>query len=220
MNDQSSSSRKIIVAVAMAVVVAIGTVTFALRSHRPAAVAQIPDVPASVPQTPDAATSIAQTPDVPVSAAQRDRLAYTAADTAVPTAVVPRKKPAVATVAGSMDAATSVAVPTTPSAPGGMAVNAPEVAMSTDPAASSSAPGPSSTETANSDIQITTAVKSEIAADSSSKDANVGVTTTNGVVVLTGTMATQDAIDHVKGVAEKVKDVKSVDTSALKITST
>jgi hypothetical protein len=33
-------------------------------------------------------------------------------------------------------------------------------------------------------------------------------------------MATQDAIDHVKGVAEKVKDVKSVDTSALKITST
>ena len=78
----------------------------------------------------------------------------------------------------------------------------------------------SNTETATSDIQITSAVKSEIASDSSSKDANVGVTTTNGVVVLTGTMATQDAIDHVKGVAEKVKDVKSVDASALRITST
>jgi len=147
MNDQSSSSRKIIVAIAMAVVVAIGTVTFALRSHRPTAVAQIPPVPASVPQAPDAANSIAQTPnvpsvvpqipDVPVSAAQRDRNAYTASDTAVPAAVEPRsaadrsvvnahtrvgtsnrsdtrtdsavvssKKPAVATVAGGMDAGT------------------------------------------------------------------------------------------------------------------
>jgi hypothetical protein len=33
-------------------------------------------------------------------------------------------------------------------------------------------------------------------------------------------MATQDAIDHIRGVAEKVKDVKSVVTSALKIAST
>jgi osmotically-inducible protein OsmY len=40
------------------------------------------------------------------------------------------------------------------------------------------------------------------------------------VVVLTGTMATQDAIDQLKGVAEKVEDVKSVDISALKVTST
>ena len=101
-----------------------------------------------------------------------------------------------------------------------MAANAPEVAMSTEPAASSSAPIASNTETATSDIQITSAVKSEIASDSSSKDANVGVTTTNGVVVLTGTLATQDAIDHIKGIAEKVQDVKSVDTSALKITIT
>jgi hyperosmotically inducible periplasmic protein len=247
MNDQSSSSRKFIVAIAMAIVVATGTVTFALRSHRPTAVAQIPAVPASVPQTPDATTSISQTqdvpavvpqtPDVPTSAAQRDRLAYSAGDTAVPaaverksaadrpmakahtsagtsnrsvtrtdSAVVSSEKPAVATVAGSMEGGTSVDAPMTPSAPSGMAANAPEVAMSTD--------------TATSDIRITTAVQSEIAADSSSKDANVGVTTTNGIVVLTGTMATQDAIDHVKGVAEKVKDVKSVDISALKVIST
>jgi hyperosmotically inducible periplasmic protein len=261
MNDQSPSSRKIIVAIAMVVVVAIGTVTFALRPHHPTAVAQIPAVPAPVPQTPDAATSssqtqdvpgvVPQTPDVPVSAAQRDRMAYTASDTAVPAAVEPRsaadrsvakahtrvgtsnrsdtrtdsavassRKPAIAPVAGGMDAGTSVDVPTTPSAPSGMAANAPEAPILTEPAASSSAPVATTTETATSDIQITSAVKSEIGADSSSKDANVGVTTTNGVVVLTGTMATQDAIDHVKGVAEKVKDVKSVDTSALKITST
>jgi len=212
MNDQSSSSRKIIVAIAMAVVVAIGTVTYALRSHRPTAVAQIPATPASVPQAPDTATSnsqtqdvpavVPQTPDVPTSAAQRDRLAYSAGDTAdrpaakahtsvgsssrsvtrTDSAVVSSEKPAVATGAGSMDRGTGVDVPTTPSAPSGMAANAQGAATSIEPAASSSAP--------------------------------------NGVVALTGTMATQDAIDHVKGVAEKVKDVKSVDTSALKITST
>ena len=268
MNGQSSSSRKIIIAIAMAVVVGIGTVTFALRSHRPTAVAQIPAVPAAVPQTPDATSSVdqtpavpgaaPQTPAVPASAAQRDRLGSTAGNTAVPAAGEPKsagdrhvanartgvgttnravtrtgsavessEKPAAATVASSVDGGKSVDVPTTPSAPSGMSANAPEVAMSTEPAASStepaassSAPVASSTEPAASDIRITTAVKSEIAADSSSKDANVGVTTTNGVVVLTGTLATQDAIDHVKGVAEKVKDVKSVDTSALKITST
>jgi hyperosmotically inducible protein len=253
MNDQSSSSRKIIVAIAMVVVVAVGTVTFALRSHHPTAVAQLPAVPASVPQTPDAATSSSQTqdvpavapqtPDVPISAAQRDRFASSAVEpksaadrpvakalTSVGTsnhsvartdsAVISNEKPAVAAVAGSTGGGSSVDAPTTPSAPSGMAANAPEVAMSTEPGASNSAPAALSTETATSDIRITTAVKSEIAADSSSKDANVGVTTTNGVVVLTGTMATQDAIDRLKGVAEKVEDVKSVDTSALKVTST
>ena len=250
MNVQSKSSRKIIIAIAMAVVVGIGTVTFALRSHRPTAVAQIPAVPAAVPQTADAASSVAQTPavpaavpqtaDVPVSAAQRDRLGATTGNTAVPAAG--DTKPA----AGDTKAAavepkptgdrhvakartgvgttnrtvTRVDVPTTPSAPSGMAANAPEVAMSTEPAASSTEPVASSSAPVASDIRITSAVKSEIAADSSSKDANVGVTTTNGVVVLTGTLATQAAIDHVKGVAEKVKDVKSVDTSALKLTST
>ena len=268
MNVQSKSSRKIIIAIAMAVVVGIGTVTFALRSHRPTAVAQIPAVPAAVPQTADAASSVAQTPAVPAavpqtpdvlaSAAQRDRLGSTAGNTAVPAAgdtkaaaVEPKptgdrhvakartgvgtsnrtvtrtgsaadssEKPAAATVASSADSGKSVDLTTTPSAPSGMAANAPEVAISAEPAASSTEPVASSSAPVASDIRITSAVKSEIAADSSSKDANVGVTTTNGVVVLTGTLATQDAIDHVKGVAEKVKDVKSVDTSALKLTST
>jgi hyperosmotically inducible periplasmic protein len=268
MNEQSSTSRKIIVAGAMVVVVGIGTVTFALRSHRPSAVAQIPAVPATVPQTPDASSSGVQTPDVPgavpqtpdvaVSDAQRDRLSFATGNTAVPaagdtkstgdrrvasahtgvgtnnhtvtrtsSAVDSSEKPAAATVANSVDGGTSAVVPTMPSAPGGMAANAPDVAMSTeptgsstDPVASSSAAVASSAEPAASDIRITTAVKSEIAADSSSKDSNVGVSTTNGVVVLTGTLATQDAIDHVKSVAENVKDVKSVDTSALRITST
>ena len=73
---------------------------------------------------------------------------------------------------------------------------------------------------AASDSRITGEVKSRFAADSSVQAVNVGVITTHGVVVLTGTLATQDAIEHVKDVAGTVKDVKSVDTSALKITST
>jgi len=76
-----------------------------------------------------------------------------------------------------------------------------------------------STELAASDSQITTDVRFEIAGDSLAKDVNIGVTTTHGVVVLTGSLPSQDAIDHVKDLAGKVKDVKSVDTSALILAS-
>ncbi len=266
MNEQTSSSRKIIVVIVMAVVIGIGAVTFALRSHRSTSVAQIPIVPAVAPQIPDVDTMVTQTPNAASSVAQADRLGSTASDTAVPaaadtkpTAIEPKSAadrhlakthtgvgttnrngagtgPAVdssqtlaaATVASSMEGGKSVDVPTAPSAlPSGMAANAPEVAMSaepavssTEPVASSSPPVVSSMEPPASDIQITSAVKSEIAADGSSEDAKVEVITTNGVVALTGTLATQDAIDHLKGIAEKVQDVKSVDTSALKITIT
>ena len=72
---------------------------------------------------------------------------------------------------------------------------------------------------AASDGQITTDVKSQLAGDSLSKGVNIGVTTTRGVVALTGTLTSQNAIDHVKDVAGKVKDVKSVDTSALVLAS-
>jgi hyperosmotically inducible protein len=69
-----------------------------------------------------------------------------------------------------------------------------------------------------SDSWITTKVKSEILADSVSKGFKVSVKTKHGVVILKGTLANQDAIDHVKDIAEKVKGVKSVDTKALTIT--
>ena len=71
-----------------------------------------------------------------------------------------------------------------------------------------------------SDSWITTKVKSEIMADSVSKGFDVSVTTTHGVVVLKGTLSSQDAIDHVKDLTEKVKGVKSVDASLLRIAST
>lgn len=70
-------------------------------------------------------------------------------------------------------------------------------------------------ERAVSDSWITAKVKSEILADSASKGFEVRVTTKHGVVLLNGTLANQDAIDHVKVIAAKVKGVKSVDTNAL-----
>ena len=66
-----------------------------------------------------------------------------------------------------------------------------------------------------SDSWITTKVKSELLADSISKGAEVSVETMHGVVVLKGTLANPDAVEHVKGIAAKVKGVKSVDTSEL-----
>ncbi len=72
-------------------------------------------------------------------------------------------------------------------------------------------------ERAVSDSWITTKVKSEILADSASKGFKVSVKTKHGVVILKGTLANQDAIDHVQDIAAKVKGVKSVDTKALTI---
>jgi hyperosmotically inducible periplasmic protein len=71
-----------------------------------------------------------------------------------------------------------------------------------------------------SDSWITTKVKSEIAADSLSKGFDVSVTTTHGVVVLKGALASQGAIDHVKDLAEKVRGVKGVDTALLTVSTT
>jgi hyperosmotically inducible protein len=68
-----------------------------------------------------------------------------------------------------------------------------------------------------SDDWITTKVKSELLSDSVTKGFDVKVITTNGVVVLSGKLANQDAIDHVKDVTAKVDGVKSVDTSGLDI---
>ena len=75
-------------------------------------------------------------------------------------------------------------------------------------------------ERAVSDSWITTKVKSELLADSVSKGFDVNVTTKHGVVMLSGSLANNDAIDHVKDIASKVDGVKSVDTSGLTTKST
>jgi hyperosmotically inducible protein len=66
-----------------------------------------------------------------------------------------------------------------------------------------------------SDSWITTKVKSEILANSVSKAFKVSVKTRGGAVSLTGKLPSQDAIDLVKMISEKVKGVKSVDVTRL-----
>lgn len=75
----------------------------------------------------------------------------------------------------------------------------------------------SKAERAVSDSWITTKVKAEILANSVSKAFKVGVKTKRGMVSLKGKLPSQDAIDLVKMIAEKVKGVKSVDVSGLVI---
>lgn len=82
-----------------------------------------------------------------------------------------------------------------------------------------SSPSADKTKRVVSDSWITTKVKTEILADSVSKGFDVSVETKNGVVVLSGALRNQDAIDHVKDIASKVKGVKSVDTSALDVSA-
>ena len=77
----------------------------------------------------------------------------------------------------------------------------------------------SKAEAAMSDTWITTKVKSEILAHSVAKAFKVGVTTKQGTVMLDGKLPNKDAIDLVKMIAEKVKGVRSVDTSALVVGS-
>jgi len=66
-----------------------------------------------------------------------------------------------------------------------------------------------------SDSWITTKVKSELLANSVSKGFQVSVSTKQGVVALEGKLPSQEAVDYVKSLSEKVAGVKSVDTSGL-----
>ena len=73
------------------------------------------------------------------------------------------------------------------------------------------------TERVVSDSWITTKVKSEILASSVTKGFKVSVKTLHGKVALRGKLPSQDSIDQVKQIAEKVKGVSSVDTSKLTV---
>jgi hypothetical protein len=177
----SITSRKIIVASSMAVVVGIGLVIFAVRVHSGTYVAQTPHPPTPFAETPAVApAATAELPAAPAAAAE------------IPAAPAPVAQ-----------------VPVAPAAVAPSSVSSPAVDQKVG----------TSTGLAASDNQITTDVKSGIAGDSLSKDVNIGVTTTRGVVALTGSLASQDAIDHFKDVAGKVPGVKSVDASALVLAS-
>lgn len=67
-----------------------------------------------------------------------------------------------------------------------------------------------------SDAWITTKVKSELATTKGVKSMDVTVRTTNGVVTLTGVLATKTDVRKAVAAARSVKGVKDVDASGLK----
>ncbi|MGH8112216.1 MAG: BON domain-containing protein [Rhodanobacteraceae bacterium] len=69
---------------------------------------------------------------------------------------------------------------------------------------------------AASDAWITTKVKSELATTKGVKSRDVTVRTTNGVVTLTGVLATRTDVRKAVAAAKSVKGVKDVDASGLK----
>ncbi len=73
-----------------------------------------------------------------------------------------------------------------------------------------------STGEAVNDAWITTKVKSELATTKGVKSMDVTVRTTNGVVTLTGVLATRTDVRKAIAAAKSVKGVKDVDASGLK----
>jgi len=212
----SQTSRKIIIATGMAVLVGVGATLFALRSHTVTAVLQT-----SIPPAPPAQASADSSAAIATSA---DSSATVGGEATMPAMVEPQLAGNRQLAKTSTGAAATIRSDARREAPaeaykepavGSVATIAYPVAVANDVTMSPPTGGVPAMESPASDSEITAAVKSELAVDGVIKDANIGVTTTNGVVVLTGSLGSQTAIDHVKDVAAKVKDVKSVDASAL-----
>ncbi len=66
------------------------------------------------------------------------------------------------------------------------------------------------------DAAITAKIKAEILADPLLKVSQIEVTTTNGVVKLSGTVDSQESIDRAMEIARSLKDVKSVDNALVR----
>lgn len=71
-------------------------------------------------------------------------------------------------------------------------------------------------ERVGSDSWITTKVKSELLADHLSRGFDVHVKTLHGVVMLRGSVPDDQAVAHVRDIAQQVRGVKSVDVSELR----
>lgn len=81
---------------------------------------------------------------------------------------------------------------------------------------------PSSNETVPGkvdDTWITTKVKSKFTAAKNVKASDISVSTTDGAVTLTGTVASAKQKTHVIHLAKQVKGVKTVDASGLTVSS-
>jgi|HubBroStandDraft_4_1064222.scaffolds.fasta_scaffold236694_1 hyperosmotically inducible protein len=106
----------------------------------------------------------------------------------------------------------------TASVPAGAPADATQAAAQTgQETATGAGPAATSSEPVASDSQITTAVKSEIA--SATPGSTVDVTTTNGLVVLAGSVPSQDNVDEARQAAQRVPGVKHVDASGLTVSN-
>jgi hypothetical protein len=83
---------------------------------------------------------------------------------------------------------------------------------SVPPATSAVTPSPAET-----DDTITSKVNDQLSSDSVARELHVAVSTTNGVVSLTGTAPNQEAIDRAKELAANVRNVARVDTTGLTV---
>jgi hyperosmotically inducible periplasmic protein len=79
--------------------------------------------------------------------------------------------------------------------------------------------GSSSSTSETGDAWITTKVKSEFTTTKGISSTDISVTTTNGVVTLTGTATSKHEKTKAVNVAKKVKGVKSVDATGLTVTA-
>jgi hyperosmotically inducible protein len=71
-----------------------------------------------------------------------------------------------------------------------------------------------------SDAWITTKIKTQLKTDHSvERGSDISVSTSEGVVKLSGTAASKDAKDQAEAIARNVKGVKSVDASSLRLAS-
>lgn len=93
--------------------------------------------------------------------------------------------------------------------PSGVALAAPQSATAT---AQSSSAGQ-----AVSDTWITTKVKAELATTKGVESTDISVETKNGVVTLTGVLASHTAVKKAVAAAKSIKGVTSVDASGLKV---
>ena len=87
------------------------------------------------------------------------------------------------------------------------------------PASAQSAPAEDSSTGSGqpvTDTWITTKVKAELASTHGVNSTDISVTTSNGVVVLTGVLASDVAVKKATAVAQSVKGVTKVDASGLK----
>jgi osmotically-inducible protein OsmY len=235
----SKSTRKIVALGAMAAVIAVGAVMFTRGSHSaspetatavpPPPVAQTADAAAAaMPPTVAAAAAVAPLSDAPAPVTRNGSVdGERPVSAPAPKSAYGRSLARASSDAGAMSRTATPAVSGEAIAPESVA-NRVERLASTGALAPDLIPGTSATGGVEvgtgavpiaSDSQITTDVKTAIAGDIAVKDFNIGVSTTDGVVALTGSVASQGDIDQAKDVAGKVKDVKRVDISALILAS-